>query len=334
VTGRVTAWPERRRVSLSLLAAVLALIVAEAYWPFAWDPPGTVRNDVRRAPDGALVFGTRNAARTPTTPGWLAAARRGGGVRVELMARPAFPERSDAGPPIMMRTGYERGTDFCLGQLGRDLLFWLRRSGSDVGGAPPFIFADVFRPGHSTDVRIALDDDRIRVAVDGARKLETALAPGSLRTWRGGPLALGDEAHGGRGWQGRISRARVTVDGRTTDYLRPGALELPPRFAYLPDRVSPFLPASTPERLVLGLHLVSFVPVGFLLVWSRRRRALRWRDALVAVAVAFGIAILLAAGKPLFAYRHLAFADLPVQLVGAAIGAFAAAVRHRTGAAR
>lgn len=323
-----------RLVSLSLFAAVLAFIVAEAYWPFAWDPPGTVRNDVRRGADGTLVFGARNAARTPTTPGWLTPVRRGGDIRVELMARPAFPERYDAGPPIMMRAGDERDTDFCLGQLGRDLLLWLRRTGSDGVGAPPFIFAGVFRPGHATDVRIALSENRVRVAVDGAVRLDTTLPPGSLRDWRGGPLALGDETHGGRGWQGTISRARITVDGRTTDYLRPGALELPRRFSYLPDRVSPFLPASTPERLALVLHLVSFVPVGFLLVWSRRRRALWWREALVAVAIAFGIAVLLAAGKPLFAYRHLALADIPVQLVGAAIGAFAAAVRHGIGAAR
>lgn len=102
-------------------------------------------------------------------------------------------------------------------------------------------------------------------------------------------------------------------------------LETPRRYFYLPDHVSPFPPFSPTEWLQLALHLVSFVPVGFLLVWGRRRSTRRSTDVLVAGAVALGLALVLAAGKLLFSERHLAVSDLVVQTVGAVAGAYAAA---------
>lgn len=244
---------------------------------------------------------------------------------MRLVARPVFPEPYDPAPAIMMLAGDRSQPDFCLGQQGSNLLLWLRRTGSSSDGNPPFVFANAFRPGHSTDVRVAVRDDVIRVAVDGATELDTALAPGSLRDWGRGLLVLGDELDGGRGWRGEISRATVTVGGRTTDYLRPGALRVPPRFAYRPDHMSSLLPTSTIQWFALVGHLFSFVPVGFLLVRCRRRSASWSREVLVAAAIALGIAGALAAGKLLFEYRHLALADILVQLAGAAVGAYLAA---------
>ena len=55
---------------VALLGMVLVLIVI-AYFPFAWDPPRTVRNEVTRSADGSLRFGEMNNARTPGTPAWL-----------------------------------------------------------------------------------------------------------------------------------------------------------------------------------------------------------------------------------------------------------------------
>lgn len=322
-----------RRVSRSVLAVVLALLAVEAYWPFAWDPPRTVSNDVRRAVDGALVFGERNAARTSTTPAWVAEARRAEEIQMRLVARPSFPEQYDPAAAMMMLADQRSHTDFCLGQQGRNLLFWLRRTGSGTDGAPPFVVANAFRPGHATDLRVAVGHDAVRVAVDGATELDAPLAPGALRGWGGGLLMLGDELDGGRGWRGEISRATVTVGGRTADYLRPGALRLPPRFSYRPDHMSSFLPTSGIQWFALVLHLCSFVPVGFLLVRSRRRLVPRVRQVLVAAGTALGIAVALAAGKLLFEYRHIAVADFLVQVAGAVIGAYLAACpRGRTSA--
>lgn len=306
-----------------MLAGILVLAVLEAYWPFDWDPPGTVTNDVRRTADGALTFGDRNYARTTTTPAWVPTVRRTGRIQVDVVARPAFPQRYD-GASIVMLASDEWHTDFALGQQGTDLLLWLRRVGTNADGDPPFVVANTFAPGHWTDVRLTVRDDGFRVAVDGRTRLRENMRAGSLRTWDAGLMVLGDEVHGGRGWQGQIRRAAVGTGAGMVDYARPGALDVPRRYLYLPDHVSPFPPPTGPEWLALVLHLVSFVPIGFLLVWCRRRSAPRSTQVVVAAAIALGIAVALAAGKPFFMNRHLAVADLVVQVVGALVGAYAA----------
>jgi len=58
----------------ALLGVVLVLMVI-AYFPFAWSPPCTVRNEVTRTTDGSLRFGDMNNARTPGTPAWLPEVR-------------------------------------------------------------------------------------------------------------------------------------------------------------------------------------------------------------------------------------------------------------------
>lgn len=311
-----------------MLAGILVLALVEAYWPFAWDPPGTVTNDVRRTADGTLSFGDHNAARTATTPSWLPTVRRSERIRIDLVVRPAFPQRYDDAS-VMMLASDSWHADFDVAQDRGRLMFWLRRVGTDAEGAPPFAVADAFRPGRWTHLRITVDGDVMRVAVDGATRLRTTLPAGSLRTWARGLLVLGDEVHGGIGWHGEIRRAAVSTDAGTVEYLRRGALVVPHRYFYLPDHVSPFPPTSRLESFALVLHLISFVPIGFLLVWCRRRPARGRVDVLLAVTIAVGIAIVLAAGKLLFHERHLAVADLVVQLSGALAGAYLAYLARR-----
>ncbi|HEX6445334.1 MAG TPA: hypothetical protein VF053_09625 [Streptosporangiales bacterium] len=320
-----------RRVSLLVLACMLLLAVVEAYWPFHWDPPGTVTNEVRRTAGGGLGFGDRNAARTAGTPPWVATVRRTGRVDVELVARPAYPQHYPD-TSIMMLASDSWHTDFAIGQDGEDLLLWLRRTGTNTDGDPAFVVANAFPHGRWVDVRVTVRDDRLRVGVDGTTRLRERLRPGSLGTWEPGLMVLGDEAHGGRPWQGEIRRAVVRTDGGSVDYARPGALETPRRYFYLPDHVSPFPPFDRTEWFALVVHLFSFVPVGFVLVLIRRRRTRRSMEVLVAVAIALGIAAVLAGGKLLFSERHLAAADLVVQSAGAFVGAYVAArwrVRRR-----
>lgn len=317
-----------RRLSWLVLVAMLVLAVFEAYWPFHWDPPGTVTNQVRRTADGVLTFGDRNAARTPGTPPWVATVRHTGRVEIELVARPARPQRH-RDLPIMMLAANSWKADFVLGQEDEDLLLWLRRTDTNSRGDPAYVIDDALVRSRWTDVRVTVRDDRLRVAVDGTTRLRERLPPGSLATWGPGRLVLGDDVHGGRPWQGEIRRAVVRTDAGAVDYTRPGALETPSRYFYLPDHVSPFPPFNRPEWLALVVHLVSFVPVGFVLVFTRRP-TLRSTDVLVAVACALGIAAVLAGGKLLFSERHLAVADLVVQAAGALCGALLA-TSWRTG---
>src|SRR5262249_14279527 len=150
--------------------------------------------------------------------------------------------------------------------------------------------------------------------------LTERLPADSPRVWAAGQVALGGEVHGGGPWQGQINRAEVRTPGHAVDYTRPGALSIPGHYLYFPDHVAPFPPLDRGEWEALFLHLLSFIPVGFLIVWARRPPGRPVPATLRAAA----LAVVLAAGKFLFHGRHTGVADIVVQSAGALLGALLA----------
>ena len=104
------------------------------------------------------------------------------------------------------------------------------------------------------------------------------------------------------------------------DYVRPGALSIPASYLYFPDHVAPFQPLNRSAWATLVLHLLSFIPVGYLIVWTRRPPVRPIPATLLAVAVALS----LAAGKFLFHGRHTEAGDIVGQTAGALLGALLA----------
>jgi hypothetical protein len=298
------------------LAATIVVLAVVAYFPFNLDPPHMVRNDVTRTTEGYLRFGEWNNARSSDSPEWLLAAQTAGRITIDLEARPRFPQYHPSASIMMLARDYWH-TSFAIGQNDKNLLLWVRRAGSDENGEPPFGVADVFRPNHWVNVQIEIVGVRLAVFVDGKVRLYENLPPGTLRTWRSGRIALGGEVHGGSSWSGEIRRAEVTTVGDSIDYVRPGTLVVPPSYFYLPDHIAPFPPTKATEWFILLLHLLSFIPVGFLLMWTSRP-AVRVSSATI---MAFGLAVVLALGKFLFDGRHTSAGDLLMQLIGGLIGA-------------
>ena len=109
----------------------------------------------------------------------------------------------------------------------------------------------------------------------------------------------------------------MRTPGYAVDYVRPGALSVPDRYFYFPDRIEPFPPPGGLGQLDLFLEVLSFIPVGFLLVWARRPPVRPIPATLLATALAIG----LAAGKLLFAGHHVAAIDIVTQVVGALLAA-------------
>jgi hypothetical protein len=301
---------------IALLGVVLVLIVG-AYYPFSWDPPRTVRNAVTRTADGALRFGQMNNARTPGTPAWLPQARDSGTVLIRLQFDPRSAQQAAS---IMMLASDFWDTDFAVGQQGSGLAVWLRRPGSDANGDPPFVVAGAIRPHRWTSVAVLLRPHTIRIAVHGRTRLAERLPVGSLRGWGAGQIALGDEVHGGGPWQGEIRLAEVRTPGRTVNYVRPGALSIPRTYLYLPDHIEPFPPTNLGQWLLAFVDLLSFIPLGFLIVLARRPPM----RPVSATVLAAALALALAAGKFLFHARHTSVVNVIAQAVGALLGAWLA----------
>jgi hypothetical protein len=296
---------------VALAGMVLTLIVI-AYFPFSWNPPGTVSNQVTRNTDGSLQFGEMNYARTPGAPAWLEDARTSSVIQIQLQANPQSLQQSAS---IMMLASDYWNTDFSIGQDRSDLLVWLRRPGSDVNGEPPFTIGGVFQSQRWTSVNVVLQHGDLRIEVDGNSRLSEHLPTDSLRVWSQGQIALGDEVNGGGPWRGQVRVAQVRTSGHTVDYVRPGELSIPASYLYLPDHVEPF-PPDRGQLLTAFLDMLSFIPMGFLVVLARRPPMRPVPATLLAAA----LAVALAAGKFLFHGRHTAGLNIAMEATGALLG--------------
>lgn len=298
---------------VALLGMVLVLIVI-AYFPFAWSPPRTVPNQVTRSTHGSLRFGEMNYARTSGTPAWLQDVRTSGMIQIQLKANPQSLHQDAS---IMMLASDYWDTDFAIGQDHSDLLVWLRRPGSDANGDPPFVIRGVLQPQRWTSVDLILLRDDLHINVGGRIRLTEHLPADSLQAWGQGQIALGDEVHGGGPWQGQIRLAQVRTPGHAVDYVRPGALSIPASYLYLPDHIEPFPPKDLKSWLTAFLHMLSFIPVGFLIVLARKPPVRPVPATLLAAA----LAVVRAAGKFLFYGRHAAVADIVAESAGGLLGA-------------
>jgi len=331
-TGRVKGWRAYGRADADpavwrvvLLGVVLALIVI-AYFPFAWSPPRIVRNQVTRTADGSLQFGEMNYARTSGTPAWLEGVRASGSIRIRLQAYPRSVQQNAA---VMMLASDFWHTDFAIGQDHSDLAVWLRRPGSDINGGPPFVLHGVLQPRRWNSVEVILQRGAFRIDVNGRTRLAERLPADSTQAWSPGQIVLGDEVHGGGPWQGRIRLAEVRAPGYAVDYIHPHALLIPARYLYVPDHIEPFPPMNRGQWMRAFLDLLSFIPVGFLIVLSRRPPM----RPVPATVFAAALAVALAAGKFLFQARHTSLANLVLETVGALLGALLASwlthAKHR-----
>lgn len=305
------------------------LLAVIAYYPFRWDPPRIVRNQVARTADGSLRFGEMNAARTRGTPAWLGQARTSGSVQIRLAVNPRSVQQYAS---MMMLASNFWDTDFAIVQDHSSLRVWLRRPGSDVSGDPPFTVDRVFQARRWASVAVLVHGDSLWVQVNGRTRLAARIPAGSPRVWTAGQIALGDEVHDGGPWQGTIRYARVSTRGTAVDYIHPGTLSIPAQFLYFPDHLEPFPPADWADWLTFPVNLLLFVPVGFLIVWARRPPI----QPIPATLLAAGIIVPLASGRLLFHARHIAVAEVLMQAAGALLGALLAWwwARHHTASRR
>ena len=134
------------------LALTIAVMMFLAYFPFDWNPPHTIDNDVTRTAQGDLRFGEHNAARSSRPPEWLIAAQSAERLTIDVEARPQFPQRNTPASIMMLARDFWH-TSFAIGQDETSLVLWVRRTGSTDNGDPPFTVPDAFRPNHWTRVK-------------------------------------------------------------------------------------------------------------------------------------------------------------------------------------
>jgi hypothetical protein len=295
---------------------VLVLVVI-AYFPFAWSPPRTVDNQVTRGADGSLRFAGMNYARTPDPPPWVEEVRASGTIQIQLEVNPQSGQEQAS--MMMLASDYSH-TDIAIEQYNSNLMVWLHRPGSDINGDPHYVIPEALEPQRWNSVEVTLLRGDLHINVGGRPRLTEHLPPDALRAWGPSQIALGDEVHGGHPWQGQIRRARVRTPSYDVDYITPGALPIPRSYVYLPDHLEPFPPVSREQWLRAFLDMLSFIPVGFLIILYRRPPV----RPVPATLLTATLAVVLGAGKFLFDGRHTSVAVIVLQVAGGLLGAFLA----------
>jgi hypothetical protein len=319
-----------RRWAWVTLLLLIAGHMAAAYAPFRLDPPRRVDNGVT-VDAGVVTIAGDAVARTPGPPSWLDDARRTGAFWMVLDVRSLGLDHDGPVRIVDIEASHARA-NLKVSQVREDLVVSVRRPDANAVGDPGLFVPGVFADDAWHELRIAAGPEQFAVSVDGAPPVSHTMAGhGAYRTWDTTfRLYVGDAADGNRPWHGQVRRLEAGAGDRSEDYLAPGALEVPRRIWYVPERVDDPLGWRSDRGRAAPLavaHFVTFVPVGVLagaVASSRpagRRRGRRrpgevvWGGLMVVAA-----ATAIQAGKVLFDARHPALVDLVTESAGGLVG--------------
>lgn len=211
-----------------------------------------------------------------------------------------------------------------VGQEDLDLVVRLRTPATSPNGLPPYVVHDVFRSDGWHELDLLIEDNALRLTLDGSEVLAESLPKDALQSWNPElPAALGNELTWDRPWLGEITVAVIGSGIEEVDLLRTGSMKLPsgfwsgndwrlihPRSLFRTDR-------STAD---LVLNLLCFIPVGFLLVTVR---SLPWSLKVSICLLAIGV-LFVEAAQLCFAGRYPSAIDWILNVVGTGFGAWLA----------
>lgn len=310
-----------------LVLAVVAHI-ALATWPFRVALPRPVGNGVRVGADGSVDFDDPGRMVTTDLEHLVAAAMDSQQLRVALSVRPAASRQTGPARILTLSQSIHR-RNLTIAQEGSDLVVRVRRPGSDANGRPDYVVPQVLTAGEVHRVEVRITEAKLVVAVDSTTR-RWPLPPRALAGWTPGfALALGNEVTGTRPWVGRITDVRMQTATVDVDVLRDLRFERPAVWWYVPDHLRewaahPISGVSSYDAAVGMVHLVGFVPVGFLLrrSWADRPAA----RSMVVLAVLIELAKLAVVG------RHASVLNLLLRLAGGGIGLVLGGDRSPAGA--
>jgi hypothetical protein len=301
-----------------LTAGAIALYALGSLWPFWFELPAHLPNGATPSPEGGLAFATPGLAESDGPPAWVQAALDSQSLQLDLSLRSeALP--SSQFKPILTLARDKHRRNLTLAQEGRELVLELRTpDSSDAGRA--FVVRNLFPAPEWTDVVVAVEPGRVRVTVNGVKRVDRELPTRPLASWDPSyGLALGNEPAGNRPWIGALRRAEVRAGTTRVDLAAPGVLRLPERFWYMltPPQIVPLRDSSIEDIVVNSLL---YVPLGLLLGARHRASGGRSRPRpWVAVLLVSGTIELL---QLFVSVRCASTGDLLLNVLGGAAGAW------------
>lgn len=135
---------------------------------------------------------------------------KGDGITLEIWLSPENVYQD--GPARIVSYSIDTSNrNFTLGQVGRDLIFRLRTTKSDLNGQPELFVKDVFISNTLQHVVVTYDSSKEAVYVNSRRLIKTSICnEGKFSNWDPSYfLVLGNEVTGNRAWLGRIYNVAI-----------------------------------------------------------------------------------------------------------------------------
>ena len=315
----------------AILTATVLLYLAIGYYPFQLQLPVRISdNSATYSDSGVLQLLHPGIVRSNGPPPWLARAIADSRLAVTLEIKPLHSRQY--GPArilTMSRDPFSR--NLTVAQLGTDLVVRLRNPAADLNGLPAYRLPGALAtPGwHRVEIRIT--PQRLQVKLDSAEALSAPLPEDALADWAPSyRLALGNELSEDRPWLGEIRVASVSAGAQTPiDYSRPGALQSPRHLAVTQARIiaNPFNLQTWSINRDFLVNLLGFIPLGALFVCLGGGR----QAVALATAACASLSLGIELGQLFFAGRVTETADLMLNTLGGALGAWLA---WRLGACR
>jgi len=285
-----------------------------------------LHNGAEWIPDQYLHFHSPGIAFTEKAPVWLPRAISTSGLELSLLVRSA--DTAQYGPARIFALSHNRSrANLVVSQVGSNLSLRMRNPRTALNGTPAHLVKDVFDDLDWHQVDVVINGQVLKIRVDGKVSVATSIPDRPLQNWDiGYRLVLGNEFTGDRPWLGDIRQAVVRVDGRSFDYLSPGALVFPEKLATTSNVVAKLIPFvdSTFSRATVSdwvVNFIGFVPLGWLVIMARKPRP----GFLRAIVFAAGVSLIIETGQLLiFTSRVPSTEDLILNTLGAAVGAWLA----------
>lgn len=196
----------------TLAALYFAALFLILLFPFGFSSPYVTRDNSAAWSDGArgIAFGRSGLLIGEAPAAALHRRLTGGtGLTVELWLNTAsVTDDGQARIVTYSLSNWER--NFTIDREEADIVLRLRTSRTYANGKPTFDVRGVLVPGKLQHVVVTYDFVEERVYVDGTPRAASALRQGDFTTWD--PryyLAFGNEAAGGKPWDGTLAYAAI-----------------------------------------------------------------------------------------------------------------------------
>lgn len=313
---------------LVLCAVVLTVYAAIGLSSRRFEPqPLWASNGVVPLRGDGLFFFAPGMAWAAHPPEWLPAVVEG--ASIEIIVRIRSYQEQQFGPARILTISRDAGhRNLTIGQHGDALVIRLRTVATTVNGLPAYEIPGVFDDVELHTIVVTIDEEMIRVIVDGSVRWQDPLPDNPLMNWDPSyPLILGNEMGGQRPWLGEIRRATVRVQGRVFEYAETESLAIPEYF-HLRGRVprSPHYAFQGNDlrwrdnlRVAVDdavKNLYGFIPLGCLLIFLWRRHRI------ISVIIICGVlSIIIEVTQLVVPGRSPQISDFVLNVLGGALGA-------------